>query len=162
METKLMLRQIVVTALVAGALTGTLASTDQTETGLSINAPRILVADVPASFRFYHGQLGLKCVYGNEKQNFVELATGNETIQIFKRDQMPQTTWTKSVHADPVVLVFTAENVDKAYCSLLARGVKFAQKPTDMPTWQSRIALMRDPDGNLLEINGPLSTAKKS
>ena len=125
---------------------------------LTINAPRILVANVKASYRFYE-KLGLKCTYGNINANFVEFATGNETIQLFRRDLMPQSR-SREHRSDRVVLVFETDNVDIAYRSLLAKGIRFAQIPTDMPTWQSRIALLRDPDGNLLEINGPLSTVR--
>lgn len=163
MDTKLFFRNISI-GLAALTVCRTSAqvvdSAQATESGLVINAPRVLVSNYQASFHFYHDLLGMKCVFGGAKANFAEFATGNETIQIFKRQMMPMCETKKSA-SDRLMIVFESNDVDKSYAALLAKGVKFAQKPTDMPTWSSRIALMRDPDGNLIEINGPLAAAVK-
>ena len=50
---------------------------------------------------------------------------------------------------------FEVPDVDAAYNWLLNRGAKFEEPPANMP-WGTRIAALRDPEGNAIEIVGPL------
>lgn len=50
-----------------------------------------------------------------------------------------------------MVLVVWSEDVDEAYGSLVAAGVPAVQPPHDSGNG-NRNALLRDPDGNLVEI----------
>ncbi len=58
-----------------------------------------------------------------------------------------------------VLLAAGVEDVDAAYQTLSAKGVRFLRPPTDQP-WGLRTAYFADPEGNLWEINH--STRSKS
>jgi len=58
--------------------------------------------------------------------------------------------------ADKVALTFEVPDVDAAYKALRARGIEFVTEPHDQETWVLRVAHLRDPEGNLIEINAPL------
>ena len=53
-------------------------------------------------------------------------------------------------------LVFFVGDVDVACFKLKKRGVAFVTEPFDRPDWGIRVAHFRDPNGNLIEINGEL------
>lgn len=55
------------------------------------------------------------------------------------------------------LLAAVVENVDVAYETLKAKGVTFLRPPTDQP-WGLRTAYFADPEGNIWEINQPLTT----
>src|SRR5262245_49876171 len=56
-------------------------------------------------------------------------------------------------------LAWEVENVDDAYVDLMARGVTFDSAPEDFPPTapSTRIAFLRDPDGNVIELIQPLA-----
>ena len=58
---------------------------------------------------------------------------------------------------DRVVLHFQVDSVDQTVEQLRAKGVVIVQEPTDRPTWGSRTAHFRDPDGTLIEISQGLA-----
>jgi predicted enzyme related to lactoylglutathione lyase len=58
---------------------------------------------------------------------------------------------------DRVVLHFQVDSVDQTVELLRAKGVVIVQEPTDRPTWGSRTAHFRDPDGTLIEISQGLA-----
>ena len=53
-------------------------------------------------------------------------------------------------------LTFFVKDVDRAHRDLLARGVSFQQKPTDMPRGH-RLAICRDPEGRMVCLAQALS-----
>jgi len=54
-----------------------------------------------------------------------------------------------------VELHFEVDNVDEVYSALQRKGVKFEEKPTNVP-WGNRIASFHDAEGYVVEIVGPL------
>ena len=54
---------------------------------------------------------------------------------------------------DDVCLVFAVEDVDHTYRSLKLKGVKLINEPHDRKDWGIRCFHLRDPDGNLIEVN---------
>ncbi len=56
------------------------------------------------------------------------------------------------------MLIFGVEDLDTTVRKLRERGAHFATEPKDHPEWGIRTAHLRDPDGNLNEINSPLPT----
>jgi hypothetical protein len=45
---------------------------------------------------------------------------------------------------------------------LSGRGVQFVTEPHDQEAWVLRVAHLRDPEGNLIEINAPLKAVVQS
>ena len=62
---------------------------------------------------------------------------------------------------DGVCLTFQVKDVDGAVEELLERGAVLATEPHDHAEAFLRAAHVRDPDGNLLEINAPLRTSSR-
>ena len=54
-----------------------------------------------------------------------------------------------------IELHFEVNDVDEVFQSLQRRGVKFEERPANMP-WGKRMASFRDPEGYSVEIIGPL------
>ena len=60
-----------------------------------------------------------------------------------------------------MVLVMWTDDVDRAYSELVAAGVPVLQPPHETGN-NNRNALLRDPDGNLIEVFSELEKAKWS
>jgi hypothetical protein len=54
------------------------------------------------------------------------------------------------------------EDLDATVKKLRERGAQFVTEPKDQPNWGIRTAHLRDPDGNLIEINSPMPTTEWS
>lgn len=57
------------------------------------------------------------------------------------------------------VMGFAVADVDEAVARLKAQQVEILNEPLDYPQGDIRVAHFRDPSGNLIEINQPLSVA---
>ncbi|MGO9081989.1 MAG: VOC family protein [Streptosporangiaceae bacterium] len=115
----------------------------------------LYTADIEAGLRFYRDLLGFEETFRTPKEGtlqHVELklggfALGLGTVHAAKR--------VHGVDASPgspaMVLVVWTDNVDTAFEQLRSAGVPVVQPPHDTGN-NSRNALLRDPDGNLVEI----------
>jgi lactoylglutathione lyase len=117
---------------------------------------RLLVTEYEACFFFYRDTLGFPVSY--EDEDYASFRTYNTVVAIYKRPLMGEVIGTSDLpleveSQDRVLLHFQVDNVDQAVEQLRAKGVVIVQKPTDRPTWGSRTAHFRDPDGTLIEIS---------
>jgi lactoylglutathione lyase len=111
--------------------------------------------DIEAGLRFYRDRLGFEETFRTPRDgtpSHVELrlngfALGLGTVEAARR--------VHGVEAAPgtpaMVLVVWTDDVDVAYRELVAAGVPAVQPPHDTGN-NNRNALLRDPDGNLVEI----------
>jgi predicted enzyme related to lactoylglutathione lyase len=53
---------------------------------------------------------------------------------------------------DKIAIILKSSDVDKLYVELRKKGIDFVTEPKDMPMWGMRVAHMRDPEDNLIEI----------
>ena len=112
---------------------------------------RLLVSDMGASYRFYKDVLGLPTTW-DENPGYAEFEVGPESaLAIFPRAEMGDAVELRPGHGDRVVIVLSVENVDAAVGVLRAKGVEIGS-PLDRPDWGIRVAHLRDPDGNLVEL----------
>jgi catechol 2,3-dioxygenase-like lactoylglutathione lyase family enzyme len=114
----------------------------------------LYTADIEAALRFYRDLLGFEETFRTPREGtpeHVELtlngfAIGLGTVQAAKRAH--------GVDASPgsaaMVVVVWTDDVDTAFEQLKSAGVPVVQPPHD--TGNNRNALLRDPDGNLVEI----------
>jgi len=111
--------------------------------------------DIEAGLRFYRDLLGFRETFRTPKQGVpthVELTlngfgVGLGTVEAAKR--------VHGVEASPgcpaMVLVIWTENVEKAFQRLVTAGTPVIQTPHDSGN-NNRSALLRDPDGNLIQV----------
>ena len=115
----------------------------------------LYTGDIEAGLRFYRDLLGFTETFRAPKEGTPEhvelklngfgLALG--TVEAAKR--------VHGVHASPgspsMVLVVWTDDVDKAFEKLRSAGAPVVQTPHDTGN-NNRNALLRDPDGNLVEL----------
>lgn len=123
---------------------------------------RLIVADFEGCFRFYRDVLGLRVTWGEEADGSAsgyasfEIPGGSLSIN----DQSVvapvvgfETREPGESVKDRAALIFEVESVDAEVARLRAFGVRFETEPTTYSGWGIRAAHLRDPDGNLIEIN---------
>ena len=127
--------------------------------------PRLLVARFAECFRFYEAALpkiiGANLVQGNEAGPYAHWdVNGEGVLMLFSRAAMAATVGTTElpVAAEPAqdnaMLVCRVEDVDAALALCLASGATLVVGAADRPEWgpTMRTAHLRDPDGNLIEL----------
>ncbi len=111
--------------------------------------------DIEAAVRFYRDLLGLAETFRTPTEgapSHVEVRAGGFTLGLGTVEAASRV---HGVEAEPgrpaMVLVFWADDVDAEFARLAAAGVTVVQAPHDTGN-DNRNALLRDPDGNLVEI----------
>ena len=118
---------------------------------MKLTQVRLLVSDMGASYRFYKDVLGLPTTW-DENPGYAEFEVGPETaLAIFPRAEMAGAVELRPRGGDGAVVVFSVESVDEAAARLRAQGADVGE-PFDRPDWGIRVAHLRDPDGNLVEL----------
>ncbi|MFC4913872.1 VOC family protein [Actinomadura gamaensis] len=125
--------------------------------------PRLLVDDFDACARFY--TVALRDLLGIEPVKVLPEARyanwdldGQAVLSLFGRAAIAAVAGTSDRPAasgqDRSMLVFKVDDVDAAAKSLEALGASVVAAPADRPEWgpNLRSAHLRDPDGNLLEL----------
>lgn len=118
---------------------------------------RVVASDIAALVTFYEKVTGIPASWGAPQ--FAEIITragrialaGTETLSAFGGDI-----------AEPganrtVIIEFLVADVDSEYSRLkLELELEVVQEPTTMP-WGNRSLLLRDPDGNLVNLFTPMT-----
>lgn len=124
---------------------------------------RLLVDDFAKAFKFYSETLGFKVTWGDAQSGYAsfDIGAGPDGLAIFPSDYMASVVGNAELtlpknNRERTMLILYVDNVDKSYEELSARGVKFVNKPVDMPDWGMRVVYLRDTEDNLIELNMPL------
>lgn len=122
---------------------------------------RLLVHKFRECFFFYRDILGLPVRYGTDDADYAEFKTDTIHIALYKQNLMKQVVPRTGQSAisnseDQIVIILRVDDVDQTYELLRIKGVIFDTEPQDREEWDCRTAHFRDPDGNLLELNGDL------
>jgi len=122
---------------------------------------RVLVDDFPSAFRFYRDTMGFDVLWGDENNVYAEFQVSPQTrLAVTARRVMAAIPGVSASsggsNPERFMLVFEVDDVDGRVAALKGRGVKFISDPVDRPEWTVRTAHLRDPEGNLIEINTPL------
>ena len=111
--------------------------------------------------RFYVEQIGLAEVGGFPDHDIVFLQAGSTAIELIGEEGSPVPELDERARRHGWHhLAWEVEDVDAAFAELVARGVPVHSPPESFPEAAPtmRIAFLRDPDGNLLELVQPLKS----
>jgi len=109
---------------------------------------RLLVDDFAAAFRFYRDTLGLGAAFGDESSGYASFDTGSGTVAIFERNGQGEVVALRPP-GDSTLLVLAVDDVDAA---IAGKDEHVVREPVDQPEWGGRVAYLRDPSGNLIEL----------
>jgi lactoylglutathione lyase len=111
--------------------------------------------DIQAGLRFYRDLLGFTETFRTPTEGapeHVELRSNGFTVGLGTVEAAMRVHGVEAAPGSPaMVLVVWTDDVDAAYGQLVAAGVPAVQPPHDTGN-NNRNALLRDPDGNLVEI----------
>ena len=108
---------------------------------------RLLVDDFGEAFAFYRDELGLETSFGEEPP-YASFKAGDGSVAIFERSGQAETVELRGV-GDSTLLVLEVDDVDSLVSRLRDRVVA---GPVDRGDWGGRVAYVRDPSGNLIEL----------
>ena len=100
--------------------------------------------------RFYIELLGLPVSGGFPDHQIVFLHAGSTRVELLGSDVRPRGQARGGWHH----LALAVDDVDAAFSELSAQGAQISSPPEDFPPEapEFRIAFLRDPDGNLIEL----------
>ena len=118
--------------------------------------PILLSRDLPRLVRFYeralHGRVDYR--FGSaDEDDYVSLAIGEASLGIGRDPTAPE-----ADAGDRVALWFYVDDVDDAFRRWMIAGGLGLEDPADMP-WGERVARVRDPDGNLVNLGAAASAS---
>jgi catechol 2,3-dioxygenase-like lactoylglutathione lyase family enzyme len=122
---------------------------------------RLLVNRFKDCFLFYRDVLELPVRYGDENSDYAEFKTDAIHIALFQRLLMAEVVdkadqlFDADIQ-DRVALILRVDDVTTVYKKLMAKGVEFVTGPLERKEWGCQTTHLRDPDGNLIEINADL------
>jgi lactoylglutathione lyase len=124
-------------------------------------AVELIVRDLATCTAFYRDTLELEVRESESTSNSISFQIDNVYFFLLEAEGAAQMASSEpldlSLEGSPrVLLAAGVEDVDAAYETLSARGVRFLRPPTDQP-WGLRTAYFADPEGNLWEINQPIN-----
>ncbi|HMI91462.1 MAG TPA: VOC family protein, partial [Polyangiales bacterium] len=126
----------------------------------------LTVSDIERSRHFYGQLLGLReepemklpksmGVVGNVRYGFI---CGATTIKFWSRGELPVKTGAPARRTGIRLMTAAVSDVDATCAELRARGVTIKSEPQDF-AGLARIAFIADPDGNWIELAGPLRSS---
>ncbi len=124
--------------------------------------PFLLVEKFDECFRFYRDVMKFEISWGKEGDSYACFVIGdNMRMALFKRDQMAETVRTTELPHDPrgqdkFALVFEVKRFDEIVAELRKLGAKFITQVIEKPDWGIRTIFLRDPEGNLLQIESEM------
>ena len=116
--------------------------------------------------RFYEDILGLKVSLANDAEEYAEFDAGVTKITILNRSRLKEyidsiESATYDRHDAKIILTFAVPDLDDAIVQLKAKGVPIFSSPWQHPEEGLAggfiTACIRDPDGNLIELEQILS-----
>jgi len=115
---------------------------------------RLVVDDAPACFRFYRDVVGLTPTWGTETEGYADFDAGGVTLAIVGRAGQSEVVELRP-SGDAAILVLGVDDLVDALAELQRRGAEPGEI-VDRPDWGIRFAHLRDPAGNLIEVNCPI------
>jgi predicted enzyme related to lactoylglutathione lyase len=125
---------------------------------MNLSSIRVITGDIKRLVQFYENVTGLPFTWYTDdfaelRTSFAILAIGStRTLAFFGGSDIASAASNQSV-----IIEFQVDNVDGKYKHLTnLPDMKVVQEPTTMP-WGNRSLLLRDPDGNLVNLFTPVT-----
>jgi len=124
--------------------------------------PILLVSRFDECFRFYRDTMGFKISWGKEGDSYATFVVRrNIKLSIFDKGQMAKTIGndslpSESTSQDKMALTFAVKDLDKTIKKMGKKGAKFVTPVIDRKDWGIRTVFLRDPDGNLLQLESDM------
>lgn len=124
---------------------------------MNLSQMRLLVEDFHKSVGFYRDVMELPMGFSAEEMQFASFNTGETKIEIFSRQNMAEVIGENNLltNAEPqskFLLTFAVNQIDEVCARLKDKGVVLLNEPHDRQAWNARVAHLRDPDGNVIEL----------
>jgi catechol 2,3-dioxygenase-like lactoylglutathione lyase family enzyme len=125
---------------------------------MNLISMRIITADVARLVGFYERVTGVPAAWSTP--DFAELRTGTATLAIAGTRTVALFAPDAARPADnrSVIVEFLVDDVDRVHRDLAGFVEDVVSGPTTMP-WGNRSLLLRDPDGNLINVFTPVTPA---
>lgn len=132
-----------------------------TSTTASLVSVRLITDDVAALARFYERVTGTPAHWSTP--DFAEVATPAGTLALGSTRTVALFSAGSARPADnhTAIIEFLVADVDAEYERLRATVDDVVQEPTTMP-WGNRSLLLRDPDGNLVNLFTPVAPGART
>ena len=121
---------------------------------------RLLVDDYAGMFRFYSEVMGFPVRLEAPPQNpaYAEFETEPAVLSIYDRGLMNDVLGggVMAGAGDGSLIAIEVDDVEAEASRLTGLGVEMVTEPHDQEAWVMRVAHLRDPEGNLIELNRPL------
>ena len=119
---------------------------------------RLHVKDCQACYHFYHDILGLEATFASEIDSYVELTDGKVKLSLLNQNKIKDYLGTKTdfnfkPQSDRIALSFQVDDVEQACQYLQEQGVEIISPPWNVVDWGLKLAFIRDPEGNLIELS---------
>ena len=111
---------------------------------------RLLVDDYADTLRVLGSRelLGVEPGFGDATSDYASFRLEGGTLAIFKRDEQAETLGLR-LPGDGALVVLEVDDVDAEVARL---GDRVVAGPVDRPDWGWRVAYLRDPAGNPVEL----------
>ena len=118
---------------------------------------RLYVEDCRACYKFYHDILGLEATFASDIDSYVELTDGKVKLTLLNQNLIKDYLGTKTnfffkQKSDRIALSFQVDDVEEACQYLKEQGIEIISPPWNVLDWGMKLALIRDPEGNLIEL----------
>lgn len=123
---------------------------------MELTQVRLIVSDFKLCFRFYRDILGLKPQFDDDSGPYAKFEAGAAGIALHDRAHLT-VPGLQPAAGDQALVVLKVDDVDAYAAEIVARGAELVSDPTVM--WERlRVAYLRDPEGNLIELQQWLAT----
>jgi len=127
----------------------------------AVSHVRLIVTDLEGATAFYRRVLDAEPVV-SVPGIYAEFDTPGARLALVSDATMGAVVGRPAPRAgDAVVVCLRVDDVDAAAKRLKAGGATFVREPHDEPTWVQRVAHLRDPAGNLVELWTRLPSAQR-
>lgn len=121
---------------------------------------RLFVNNYETCLQFYRDILGLEVTFISQIDRYAELTKGKIKLTLMCNSKVKeyfgnQIQVSFGQRNDGIALCFKVEDVDTACKHLKQKEVEIVSQPWSFLDWGIKIALVRDPEGNLIELIQP-------